>query len=120
MSTPRRKRAHQPLDSIDVDTFKSWLQGVEDMQEPDWCPSLEQWRKIRQKIELLEVTEAEPPIPQHHNPVYYPPGVRTPVGESGLAPTRPPLIPAPPPTSLNTIPGDNNVGQDGQFHSSFS
>lgn len=45
----RRVTKKASNDMIDVDTFKAWLQGVEDMQGADWCPSLEQWRKIRQK-----------------------------------------------------------------------
>lgn len=38
---------------ITLRDFKSWLSGVEEMQEDDWSPSTEQWRRIRQKIDLI-------------------------------------------------------------------
>lgn len=34
--------------------FRSWLEGVEEMQGDDWTPSPEQWKKIRAKIDLLD------------------------------------------------------------------
>jgi hypothetical protein len=45
--------------SLTVTDFRSWLEGVEDMQGDDWSPSLEQWKKIRSKIELLEEVDLE-------------------------------------------------------------
>lgn len=45
--------------SLSVSEFRSWLEGVEDMQGDDWSPSLEQWKKIRSKIELLEEVDYE-------------------------------------------------------------
>lgn len=114
--------------TIDVDTFKSWLQGVEDMQGADWCPSLEQWRKIRQKIEMLESPDELPTAPPA--PVYptFPPGVRgvplpMPVeGGSIQGPQNPGAFfnPAPPPSSLDTKPSDANIRSDGSFQSSFA
>lgn len=58
-----------------LEMFKAWLSGVEEMQGPDWTPSPEQWKKIRDKIENIEeeVPQAVPagtaaqsvtPIPQ--------------------------------------------------------
>ena len=37
-----------------LEMFKAWLSGVEEMQGPDWTPSPEQWKKIRDKIENIE------------------------------------------------------------------
>lgn len=42
-----------PQTPITVDEFKSWLSGVEDMQEVGWSPDKVQWKKIRDKIDLL-------------------------------------------------------------------
>lgn len=39
--------------SISVSEFKSWMSGVEDMQEDDWVPNKQQWERIKSKIELL-------------------------------------------------------------------
>ena len=30
--------------------FKAWLEGIEDMQENDWCPNSTQWLTIRLAI----------------------------------------------------------------------
>lgn len=77
MSNPRRvnKKPKDTQDeTIDIDTFKAWLSGVEDMQGDDWTPSAEQWKKIRSKINLLTAPEYEDPkyIPQQ--PIYRSPG----------------------------------------------
>jgi hypothetical protein len=45
--------------SLSVSEFRSWLEGVEDMQGDGWSPSLEQWKKIRNKIEMLEEIDYE-------------------------------------------------------------
>lgn len=77
MSNPRRiskNKKEAQDDTIDIDTFKAWLSGVEDMQGDDWTPSAEQWKKIRSKINLLTAPEYEDPkfIPQQ--PMYRGPG----------------------------------------------
>lgn len=38
---------------ISLADFRSWLQGVEDMQEEGWTPTAVQWNKIRQKIDQI-------------------------------------------------------------------
>ena len=77
MSNPRRinkgKKEVQD-DTIDIDTFKAWLSGVEDMQGDDWTPSAEQWKKIRSKINLLTVPEYEDPKTYPQQPMYRSPG----------------------------------------------
>lgn len=73
MSNPRRiskKPKIEADETIDIDTFKAWLSGVEDMQGDDWTPSAEQWKKIRSKINLLSVPEYEDPKPYPQQPIY--------------------------------------------------
>lgn len=61
-------------ESIDIDTFKAWLSGVEDMQGDDWTPTAEQWKKIRSKINLLTVTEYDDPKQFPNQTAYRAPG----------------------------------------------
>ena len=64
--------------------FKSWIAGIEDMNEDDWVPNAVQWGKIRSKISLLTEQEADvveyqqPQVQQYAYqqqlpPVYQPP-----------------------------------------------
>ena len=56
---------------ISVSEFKSWISGIEDMQEDDWVPNKAQWDKIKAKIELLSEDMVEtPPVEQHVLPSY--------------------------------------------------
>lgn len=57
---------------VSVGEFKSWISGIQDMQEDDWTPNKSQWIKIRDKINLLaENEEATPtPQPQYQQPQY--------------------------------------------------
>lgn len=70
--------------SVSVSEFKSWISGIEDMQEGDWVPNKVQWGKIKAKIELLSEDYVEPapaeqylpqlpqyqqPMPQYQQPV---------------------------------------------------
>ncbi len=41
-------------DKISLEQFRSWLQGVEDMQPDDWIPNAEQWKRIREKIDQVD------------------------------------------------------------------
>ena len=41
---------------LTLSEFRAWLQGVEELQSDEWCPNLEQWRLIRDKINGI-VTE---------------------------------------------------------------
>lgn len=77
MSAPTQRRLTKKAkdaadESIDIDTFKAWLSGVEDMQGDDWTPTPEQWKKIRAKINLLVIPEYEDPKPA------FPPNYATP------------------------------------------
>ena len=77
MSNPRRiskNKKEVQDDTIDIDTFKAWLSGVEDMQGDDWTPCAEQWKKIRSKINLLTVVEYEDPKHFPQQPMYRGPG----------------------------------------------
>lgn len=48
-----RRKAPKSPEPITADELKTWLEGVESMQDDDWCPDFDQWKKIRAKIELL-------------------------------------------------------------------
>lgn len=59
---------------ISVSEFKSWISGIEDMQEDDWVPNKSQWDKIKAKIELLsddyiESSPVEQPM-VNRQPIY--------------------------------------------------
>ena len=45
---------------ISIKEFKMWLEGVEEMQADDWTPDNRQWKRIRDKIDLIR--EEEPPV----------------------------------------------------------
>jgi hypothetical protein len=47
------KKVNKKSNSITVSEFKSWMSGVEDMQESGWVPSKSQWDRIKSKIALL-------------------------------------------------------------------
>lgn len=60
---------------ISVSEFKSWISGIEDMQEDDWVPNKAQWIKIKAKIELLTddyVEYAQPEQPMVNRVPNYP------------------------------------------------
>lgn len=40
-------------ESITVEMFKMWLEGVEEMQKLGWHPTATQWKTIRSKIDML-------------------------------------------------------------------
>lgn len=52
--------------------FKSWLEGVEDMQDDDWTPSDIQWKKIRKKIDELEENPQTSTLFPHTSHVFSP------------------------------------------------
>lgn len=45
---------------ISLSEFRAWLSGVEDMQPNNWSPTKEQWKTIREKIELISEPERPP------------------------------------------------------------
>ena len=47
------KKVSKKSNSITVSDFKSWMAGVEDMQESGWVPNKTQWDRIKAKIALL-------------------------------------------------------------------
>lgn len=49
------KKTTNNTDTISLSEFRAWLSGVEDMQgSDDWSPTLDQWLKIRAKIDLID------------------------------------------------------------------
>jgi hypothetical protein len=90
-----------PTQTLSLRDFRSWLSGVEEMQDDGWSPSAEQWRRIRVKIDMIKdepsvgVTNTSPaakvPVyPTSTTPVAAPPSTfeRVPV------PAAPPQIPS--------------------------
>lgn len=107
--------------TIDVTTFRAWLQGVEDMQDDGWVPSPAQWKKIRAKIDLIEeqvVVKQHAPYPTPNFMGQIP---RTPpdAWAQGQQPASSLRI-ATPPSELNTKPNDHLIDQNGNFNSSFA
>lgn len=122
MIAPEEK-AEQPK-PLTVKEFRIWLQGVEEMQEANWTPSPSQWKRIREKLEL--VNDAQPvglkpvgPVYRNNEPPMLPPGFPVPpmyanpgagdpppaaAGPSSLAPV-PPVPPAAPPRQVRTLNG---------------
>lgn len=59
-------------EKITLDTFRAWLQGVEEMQEDGWTPSESQWKKIREKIDMIENNTVVQTQPTRVEPTYSP------------------------------------------------
>lgn len=70
----------KPQNKISLTDFKSWLQGVEDMQENGWVPNAAQWNKIREKIDSIEASTTQPTVPG--GPVFRAPPVPMPAQAS--------------------------------------
>jgi len=86
-----KRRAKQTLGE-----FKAWLEGVEELQPPNWAPNLDQWTLIRGRLNAI--IEPEPKIikemvPQENtNPIYTNP--HAPVAPQGfVAPPTPTSFP---------------------------
>jgi hypothetical protein len=100
--------------TITIREFRCWLQGVEEMQEPDWVPTATQWERIRAKIdsiseETVTVREqaplrlATPGLPNVASVPITPPAQVVPAGPSSLA------VPAPRPVGpANPLLGQGN------------
>jgi len=50
------------LNKQTLNEFQAWLSGVEEMQDGNWVPTLEQWELIRRRIELIIPDEVTPNI----------------------------------------------------------
>jgi len=88
-----------PQRRISLTDFKSWLQGVEDMQENGWVPSATQWKKIREKIDSIEVTTIQNNVPT--GPQYRAPTTPIPAQASAFD-GQPFPIPTPSPSNRMT------------------
>ena len=67
--------------------FKAWLEGIEEIQPDDWCPDLDQWKMIREKIAAI--------VEQAPRPVAPPRPAARPMN----MPNNPPSALSPPPTA---------------------
>ena len=59
MATKKKTTKTQKERTVSFSEFQAWLEGVEEMQPDDWAPSLEQWRRIRSKIDTVVTDESE-------------------------------------------------------------
>lgn len=78
--------------TISIAEFKTWLEGAEAFQGPDWTPDSKQWKIIREKIDnLVDAPSASytPRAPSHSSS--FPP----------LAQSAPITSQQPPPTQNN-------------------
>lgn len=95
MTDDTREETPNPVlkKTISLERFKSWLEGVEEMQEDGWHPSAAQWKTIRDKFDLIREEETAPavvnnvvapaPIPL---PIYQPPNHQDAWSNSGASP----------------------------------
>lgn len=122
---------------ISLKDFKSWLQGVEDMQEEGWTPSPTQWKKIREKIDQIQETVItvpqspqpyQPATPQPWSPPYIVTATDSHTNTLGHAPKMSQFQPIhPPPPPINTESGlttentktPNIDTSDGKYNTSF-
>jgi hypothetical protein len=71
---------------ITVKEFTMWLQGVEEMQDEGWIPTATQWKRIRDKIDLIDDKPAAasrvvaPPPPEDGRPANFGTPVYAPSG----------------------------------------
>lgn len=116
--------------------FKQWLAGVEEMQGAEWVPSMEQWKKIREKIDSITEVEVKHTIPQVSYPAPAPPMPYTPAPQypqsSGLdipqGPIHRPMMPAVqlPTTMVMSTDGTGKAvtpnidTSNGQYNSAFT
>ena len=125
---------------ITLTQFKTWIKGFEELSdsEKDWCPTLSQWKKIREKIELIDEQSIQQNNPrvvasttQPHVETMTPPpssGLLQPPSGLSRAPRMVSNIPVstsplnqPPsaaPGGLN-IKGTDTVVQDGPYNTPF-
>jgi hypothetical protein len=59
MATKRTKKSKK---LVTLSEFRAWLEGVEELQSVDWCPTSDQWKLIRSKIDSIVETEVEVPV----------------------------------------------------------
>ena len=75
---------------LTVKEFTMWLQGVEEMQEEGWTPTGTQWKRIRDKINLIDDKPAPvsrivaPSAPDDGRPAVFGPTAAPVYAPSGL------------------------------------
>lgn len=73
---------------VTLNEFKAWLEGVEELQPKDWCPTTDQWSLIRAKIDNIKE-----PVPQRTE-VIQPSAIHAPVMQTSGVPVG--ITPPPP------------------------
>lgn len=109
MAAKKKKTEEQKM--ITLAEFRAWLEGVEEMQGPDWSPTLEQWKRIRDKLNTVgPVVSQQPAQPNPAarpvqsvptTPLEYPPPHTLPVSTSNLS-----AIPQSRPAPAPVLEGD--------------
>jgi hypothetical protein len=68
MSNDNEQEQTPEVVTISLRDFKQWLTGVEEMQDDDWSPSVQQWQRIREKIDSIEEQAQAPQFVPRANP----------------------------------------------------
>ncbi len=96
--------------------FKSWLDGIEEMQGDDWSPNAEQWAVIREALYLITSEDRTMPSSVNGLPVAYQAG-----NGAVNAPQIVRQVPVPTSSLLETVPPPRRgaasvapVAQDGK------
>ena len=94
--------------SLTINDFKMWISGIEEMQEDSWSPSPSQWRRIREKIDLIivEVKHVESQ-PQSSNP--YERAYVAPISTPASAFERAPVLSVGVPSGVPMATGDGQT-----------
>lgn len=104
----RRNSKKKEVKPISLSEFKAWLEGLDDALGDNWVPSKDQWKRIREKIEVIKeeqtVMNVQAPSSQPISPTVpmAPPGTTlltepAPIMGSTLDMVPPPASPAPSP-----------------------
>lgn len=95
--------------TLTIKEFKMWLEGVEEMQPDGWVPSETQWKRIREKINMID--ESQPAVIESYRP---PVGQSIPRGPDVQAPAFSGMPPGFPP-EFSTLPRPSGPPPTGPF-----
>lgn len=87
-------------ETLTTKDFKMWLRGVEEMQDENWTPSAQQWKRIREKIDCIEDTIQSnvTPMTLDARPTYTPSGIASAPAQGAGVPF---ALPSHPPATGN-------------------
>ena len=106
-----KKNTRKKQKKISVKEFKAWIEGIEELQPDGWAPTAEQWKIIRERINMIDDTPSGTPSakhPLHQNvPVT---NVKHPV--TNTRPVVPPPAPQSAPTPSPSLPTGGSMLDD--------